>query len=74
MEIDKTPGSSLGITLGTGQYKGSPVICIESIRPASIADRYMVFLLGTLNSKDKVISDPRKFLDSLVLMETILWK
>ena len=39
VEIDKTPGSSLGISLTTTSYKGRFVICIEGVKPASIADR-----------------------------------
>ena len=39
IEIDKAPGSNLGVTLATSTHHGQTVICIHSIRPASIADR-----------------------------------
>ena len=39
VEIDKTPGSTLGITLTTTTHKGRVIVCIESVKAASIADR-----------------------------------
>jgi len=41
VEIDKLPGSPLGITLTQGCYRGRRVIYIDSVTPASIADRYV---------------------------------
>jgi len=39
VEIDKLPGNPLGITLSEGCYRGRRVIYIDSVHPASIADR-----------------------------------
>ena len=39
VEIDKSPGCSLGITLTTTTFRGKTVMCIDTIRAASIADR-----------------------------------
>lgn len=40
VEIDKAPGSNLGITLSAGSLvNGHPVLKIDSVVPASIADR-----------------------------------
>ena len=39
VEIDKASGSALGLSVGSTLLRGKPVICIEHIEPASIADR-----------------------------------
>ena len=39
IELDKTPGAALGISLSHARHKGKHCVCIDSIRPASIADR-----------------------------------
>ena len=39
VEIDKTPGSALGILLTHSAYQGKACVCVESIRPMSVADR-----------------------------------
>lgn len=39
VEIDKLPGNPLGITLAQGRYRGRTVLFIDSVTPASIADR-----------------------------------
>lgn len=39
VEITKTPGSALGISLTTGSHRNKPVITIERIKPASVVDR-----------------------------------
>jgi len=39
VEIDKLPGNPLGITLTQGCYRGRRVLYIDSVAPASIADR-----------------------------------
>ena len=41
MEIDKTPGCSLGIELAATKFRGQTVLCIDHIQPASIADRWV---------------------------------
>ena len=43
VEIDKLPGNLLGITLTQGRYRGRRVIYIDSVHPASIADRSVLF-------------------------------
>ena len=39
IELDKTPGAALGISLSHARHKGKHCVCIDSIRPMSIADR-----------------------------------
>lgn len=39
VEITKTPGSTLGISLTTGFHRNKPAITIDRIRPASVVDR-----------------------------------
>lgn len=39
VEITKTPGSALGISLSTGSHRNKPVITIDRIKPASVVDR-----------------------------------
>ena len=39
VEIDKANGTALGISVTSTMYKGNSVICVQSIQPASIADR-----------------------------------
>jgi hypothetical protein len=44
VEIEKAPGTNLGITLSTGSMlHGQPVLKIDSVVPASIADRLVLF-------------------------------
>lgn len=40
VEITKTPGSTLGISLTTGSHRNKPVITIDRIKPASVVDRW----------------------------------
>lgn len=40
VEIAKTPGSTLGITLTTTMHRNKQVIVIDKIKPASVVDRY----------------------------------
>lgn len=40
VEIAKTPGSTLGITLTTSTHRNKQVIVIDKIKPASVVDRY----------------------------------
>lgn len=51
IEIDKTPGAALGITLSHSRHKGKHCVCIEKIRPMSIADR-----CGALHVGDLILS------------------
>ncbi|ELU00765.1 hypothetical protein CAPTEDRAFT_224220 [Capitella teleta] len=52
VEIDKAPGSNLGITLSAGSLvNGHPVLKIDSVVPASIADR-----CGALHVGDHILS------------------
>lgn len=39
VEITKTPGSTLGISLTTGSHHNKSVITIDRIKPASVVDR-----------------------------------
>ncbi|XP_054990330.1 glutamate receptor-interacting protein 2 isoform X4 [Sorex araneus] len=51
VEITKTPGSTLGISLTTGSHRNKPVITIDRIRPASVVDRS-----GALHAGDHILS------------------
>ncbi|XP_045164532.2 glutamate receptor-interacting protein 1-like isoform X2 [Mercenaria mercenaria] len=51
IEIDKTPGAALGITLSHGRHKGKHCVCIDSIRSMSMADR-----CGALHVGDLILS------------------
>ncbi|XP_066101017.1 glutamate receptor-interacting protein 2 isoform X1 [Saccopteryx bilineata] len=51
VEITKTPGSALGISLNTGSYRNKPVITIDRIKPASVVDRS-----GALHAGDHILS------------------
>lgn len=51
IEIDKTPGSCLGITLSRARHKGKQCVCIDSIKPMSIADR-----CGALHIGDHILT------------------
>ncbi|KAM8758936.1 glutamate receptor-interacting protein 2 isoform 2-T2 [Rhynchonycteris naso] len=51
VEITKTPGSALGISLTTGSYRNKPVITIDRIKPASVVDRS-----GALHAGDHILS------------------
>nr|XP_051707722.1 glutamate receptor-interacting protein 2 isoform X2 [Oryctolagus cuniculus] len=51
VEIAKTPGSALGISLTTGSHRNKPVITIDRIKPASVVDRS-----GALHAGDHILS------------------
>ncbi|XP_059796437.1 glutamate receptor-interacting protein 2 isoform X4 [Balaenoptera ricei] len=51
VEITKTPGSALGISLTTGSHWNKPVITIDRIKPASVVDRS-----GALHAGDRILS------------------
>merc|ERR1719354_1030077 len=51
VEIYKLPNENLGVVLTKSVRAGKVVVCIESIKPASIADR-----CGALHVGDQVLS------------------
>ncbi|XP_047390907.1 glutamate receptor-interacting protein 2 isoform X3 [Sciurus carolinensis] len=51
VEIAKTPGSALGISLTTGCHRNKPVITIDRIKPASVVDRS-----GALHAGDHILA------------------
>ncbi|RMB98904.1 hypothetical protein DUI87_24448 [Hirundo rustica rustica] len=51
VEIAKTPGSTLGITLTTAMHRNKQVIVIDKIKPASVVDR-----CGALHIGDHILS------------------
>ncbi|XP_075794883.1 glutamate receptor-interacting protein 2 isoform X5 [Pelodiscus sinensis] len=51
VEIAKTPGSTLGITLTTGTHRNKQVIVIDKIKSASVVDR-----CGALHIGDHILS------------------
>ncbi|XP_049719439.1 glutamate receptor-interacting protein 2 isoform X3 [Elephas maximus indicus] len=51
VEISKTPGSTLGISLTTCSHRNKPVITIDRIKPASVVDRS-----GALHAGDHILS------------------
>uniref|UniRef100_A0A8D1YAS6 PDZ domain-containing protein n=1 Tax=Sus scrofa TaxID=9823 RepID=A0A8D1YAS6_PIG len=54
VEITKTPGSTLGISLTTGSHRNKPVITIDRIKPASVVDRGCPD--GALHAGDHILS------------------
>ncbi|XP_038628574.1 glutamate receptor-interacting protein 2 [Tachyglossus aculeatus] len=51
VEIAKTPGSTLGISLTTGIHRNKQVIVIDKIKPASVVDR-----CGALHIGDHILA------------------
>ncbi|CAO2605949.1 Glutamate receptor-interacting protein 2 [Lemmus lemmus] len=51
VEIAKTPGSALGISLTTGSHRNKPAITIDRIKPASVVDRS-----GALHAGDHILA------------------
>ncbi|XP_018422750.1 PREDICTED: glutamate receptor-interacting protein 2 isoform X2 [Nanorana parkeri] len=51
VEIAKTPGSTLGISLSTSTHRNKQVIIIDKVKPASVADR-----CGALHPGDHILS------------------
>ncbi|XP_041347571.1 glutamate receptor-interacting protein 1-like [Gigantopelta aegis] len=51
IEIDKIPGSALGIALSQSSHEGRSCVCVDVIRPMSIADRS-----GALHVGDHILS------------------
>ncbi|XP_028628882.1 glutamate receptor-interacting protein 2 isoform X3 [Grammomys surdaster] len=51
VEIAKTPGSALGISLTTGSHRNKPAITIDRIKPASVVDRS-----GALHAGDQILA------------------
>ncbi|KAG9339651.1 hypothetical protein JZ751_023297 [Albula glossodonta] len=46
VEISKTPGSALGVSLATATHRGKQVIVIEKIKAASVVDRCGALRIG----------------------------
>ncbi|KAF5917254.1 hypothetical protein HPG69_000023 [Diceros bicornis minor] len=51
VEITKTPGSTLGISLTTSSHRDRPVLTIDRVKPASVVDRS-----GALHAGDRILS------------------
>nr|CAB3250893.1 glutamate receptor-interacting protein 2 [Phallusia mammillata] len=51
VEVSKTPGAELGITLTKSTHRKKTVICIDRVKPASISDR-----CGALHVGDQILS------------------
>ncbi|XP_072571600.1 glutamate receptor-interacting protein 2 isoform X4 [Paramormyrops kingsleyae] len=51
VEIAKSPGTALGITLATATHRSKQVIIIDKIKPASVVDR-----CGALHAGDHILS------------------
>uniref|UniRef100_H0WCC8 Glutamate receptor interacting protein 2 n=1 Tax=Cavia porcellus TaxID=10141 RepID=H0WCC8_CAVPO len=51
VEIVKTPGCALGISLTAGYHRNKPVITVDRIKPASVVDRS-----GALRAGDHILS------------------
>ncbi|XP_048879823.1 glutamate receptor-interacting protein 2 isoform X3 [Brienomyrus brachyistius] len=51
VEIAKSPGTALGITLATAAHRSKQVIVIDKIKPASVVDR-----CGALHAGDHILS------------------
>uniref|UniRef100_S4S014 Glutamate receptor interacting protein 2 n=1 Tax=Petromyzon marinus TaxID=7757 RepID=S4S014_PETMA len=51
VEVAKTPGSSLGVSLSSPGHLHKPTIIIDKIRPASVAER-----CGALHAGDQILS------------------
>lgn len=39
IEIDRSPGSALGLSLCHSKHNGKRCVCVETIQPMSLADR-----------------------------------
>ncbi|XP_043934542.1 glutamate receptor-interacting protein 2 isoform X2 [Protopterus annectens] len=66
VEITKTPGSTLGITLTTTMYRNKQVIVIDKIKPASVVDR-----CGALHIGDHILSIDGTSTEHCTLLEAI---
>ncbi|CAL1527022.1 unnamed protein product [Lymnaea stagnalis] len=51
IDVDRPPGSSLGVILSKGVHEGKSCISVDSVQPMSMADR-----CGALHSCDKILS------------------
>ncbi|KAH0630192.1 hypothetical protein JD844_012906 [Phrynosoma platyrhinos] len=56
VEIAKTPGSALGITLAMNTHRNKQVIVIDKIKPASVVDRVISNGCGALHIGDHILS------------------
>uniref|UniRef100_A0A6I8RNB0 Glutamate receptor-interacting protein 2 n=1 Tax=Xenopus tropicalis TaxID=8364 RepID=A0A6I8RNB0_XENTR len=64
VEIAKTPGSTLGISLSTGTHRNKQVIVIDKVKPASVVDR-----CGALHPGDHILSIDGTSTEHCTLME-----
>ncbi|KAM4651670.1 glutamate receptor-interacting protein 2 isoform 2-T2 [Discoglossus pictus] len=64
VEIAKTPGSTLGISLSTGTHRNKQVIVIDKVKPASVVDR-----CGALHPGDHILSIDGTSTEHCSLME-----
>ncbi|XP_029457243.1 LOW QUALITY PROTEIN: glutamate receptor-interacting protein 2 [Rhinatrema bivittatum] len=64
VEITKTPGSTLGISLTTGMHRNKQVIVIDKVKPASAVDR-----CGLLHVGDHILSIDGNSIEQCSLLE-----
>nr|XP_033781824.1 glutamate receptor-interacting protein 2 isoform X4 [Geotrypetes seraphini] len=64
VEITKTPGSTLGISLTTGVHRNKQVIVIDKVKPASVVDR-----CGLLHPGDHILSIDGNSIEHCSLLE-----
>ncbi|KAM4720755.1 glutamate receptor-interacting protein 2 isoform 2-T2 [Rhinophrynus dorsalis] len=64
VEIAKTPGSTLGISLSVGTHRNKQVIVIDKVKPASVVDR-----CGALHPGDHILSIDGTSTEHCSLME-----
>ncbi|XP_053325223.1 glutamate receptor-interacting protein 2 isoform X2 [Spea bombifrons] len=64
VEIAKTPGSTLGISLSTGTLRNKQVIVIDKVKPGSVVDR-----CGALHPGDHILSIDGTSTEHCSLME-----
>ncbi|XP_053576892.1 glutamate receptor-interacting protein 2 [Bombina bombina] len=64
VEIARTPGSTLGISLSVGTHRNKQVIVIDKVKPASVVDR-----CGALHPGDHILSIDGTSTEHCSLME-----
>ncbi|KAM8931117.1 glutamate receptor-interacting protein 2 [Pelodytes ibericus] len=64
VEIAKTPGSTLGISLSSGSHRNKQIIVIDKVKPASVVDR-----CGALHPGDHILSIDGTSTEHCSLME-----
>ncbi|XP_071960184.1 glutamate receptor-interacting protein 2-like [Antedon mediterranea] len=66
IEVAKTPGAHLGVSLNSTMRAGKPCVVIDSIKPASIADR-----CGALHIGDEIRAIDGSTTDSMTVAEAM---